>query len=140
MVGSITHASDYALALVGPRVATGGIGIDLELVRVVDGLAQQVAHGEEVNYVAGISEEDRPVALMTLFSAKETIFKAFFPRVGSYFGFEAARVDPPFQSERLEARLVEPLDPFWPTDRTFQVEVSQYGELVLTALVLPADA
>jgi 4'-phosphopantetheinyl transferase EntD len=79
------------------------------------------------------------MALMTLFSAKESIFKAFFPRVGSYFGFESARIEPPYQPQILEAKLVEPLDPLWPSDRSFQVNCSQHDDMVLTALVLPAD-
>jgi 4'-phosphopantetheinyl transferase EntD len=139
VVGSITHASEYAIAVVGRKGDTGGIGIDLEVMRSVDGLAEQVAFGEEKEHIKSLSEQARLGALMTLFSAKESIFKAFFPRVGNYFGFEAARVEPPYESQRLAARLVEPLDRIWPSDRSFQIDCSQYGDMVLTALVLPTD-
>lgn len=110
VVGSITHASEYAVAVVGRKGDSGGIGIDLEAIRSVDGLAEQVAYGEEKEYIEGLSEQARVGALMTLFSAKESIFKAFFPRVGKYFGFEAARVASPLAPGNIEARLIEPLD------------------------------
>ncbi len=68
----------------------------------------------------------RVVAVVELFSAKESIYKAFFPRVGEYFGFGAARVSPK-KSGGYEGRLVTGLDREYPVERSFPITVVAPG-------------
>lgn len=134
--GSISHAGDFAVALVAPDAKTDGIGIDLEELRAAPELADQVPRPEEHEWLSRLSPVERTRSLFALFSAKEAVFKAFFPRVGRFFGFEAASlrlVDGGF-SCRL---ATEGLDPSYPSTREFSVTCDWFDRLVLTTLVLP---
>jgi enterobactin synthetase component D len=94
IVGSITHTRGFAAAVVARAVDAGGVGLDTE--HLVSGSARQaveerVTTPEETGRLAsaGLSE----AALLTLvFSAKESLFKCLFPKVGRYFGFDAASI------------------------------------------------
>jgi len=138
VVGSITHAAGHALSAVAPVGECGGLGLDLEhRGRFFPALADHVAFAEEREWLAGCAEPDRPAATLALFSAKETIYKAFFPRIGRFFGFTAAQVTPTTDRGTLTGRLLAPLDPSYPTTRTFSIDVAWSGDLVLTSLALP---
>jgi 4'-phosphopantetheinyl transferase EntD len=91
-LGAITHTGPYAAAVVGPETSWQGLGIDAEM--IVDqskpSLIRHVCCPNEFENV----ETDSPLSdreLFTLiFSAKESLFKALFPRVHSFFGFQVA--------------------------------------------------
>lgn len=138
IVGSIAHAADHAVAAVAFAEQCGGIGLDLEhRSRFFEDLGDEVAWGREREWIRRQRDADRPSRVLEIFSAKECIYKAFFPRVGRYFGFEAARLTPIEDPPGFEARLVEPLDEEYPPDRTFFIGCSWHDDLVLTSLVLP---
>ncbi len=140
VVGSITHAQGFAVAAVAFRARCGGVGLDLEhRTRFFPELMDQIAFGVERHRLGALPPASRPDAVLEVFAAKEAIYKAFFPRVRRFFGFEAAQVMHGDEDGRLTARLVEPLDPDYPPDRTFRVDRRWFGELVLTWLVLPPD-
>lgn len=137
VIGSISHTNDLAVALVAPAEATDGVGVDIEERRYAPELADQVPRPEEAEWLSQLSDDDREASLLALFSAKETIFKAFFPRVGSFFGFDVALLHP--EPAGFSARLsTSSLDPDYPPDREFPVTCEWFGDLVLTTLVLPA--
>lgn len=140
VVGSITHAAGHAMAAVARSGNSGGIGIDLEhRSRYFPGLMDHIAFGEERTRLAGLPDQERATAAMELFSAKESIYKAFFPRVQRFFGFAAADVRVGADPDRLEGRLLEPLDAAYPPGRWFPIAVQWRGDLVLTTIVLPPD-
>lgn len=91
LVGSISHTADRAVAAVAAAERTAGVGLDIEEVGGVDStpLEDMVADKEERRWIAG-----DPTRFIRVFSAKEAIFKAFYPRHGAYFGFEAVHLDP----------------------------------------------
>jgi enterobactin synthetase component D len=96
LVGSITHNSDYAAALVCARTTQLGVGIDIE--HRVDDNARHALHdlvlmpaeASLLRSKAGIV--DFNWLLTIVFSAKESFYKASFNQVGDYFGFDAVRV------------------------------------------------
>ena len=133
--GSISHAAGIGVALVAPAAFTDGIGVDIEARRHAPELEQQVPRPEEWAWLTSLEPDERSDAVFALFSAKESIFKAFFPRVGSFFGFEAAALRP--AAHGFEAHLVHELDAHYPPDRTFAVGCRWFGPLVLTWLILP---
>ncbi len=138
IVGSITHADGHALAAVGRAESCGGIGLDLEHhARWFPELSDQIAFGPEEEWLGALPPEAHAMAVLELFSAKETVYKAFFPRVQRYFGFEAVRLWRRPDARSFTGWLVEPLDPAYPPTRSFRVDVRWYGDLVLTSLVLP---
>lgn len=139
IVGSITHARGRAVAAVASSEDCGGIGLDMEhRSRFFDELVDQVACGRERAWIDAQHDADRPSRVLEVFSAKESIYKAFFPRVGRYFGFEAARLTPRDEPPGFEGRLVEPLDEKYPPDRSFFIERAWHDNLLLTSLFLPA--
>lgn len=94
LVGSITHTNGYRAAAVASRSVIASIGIDTEQnAPLPDGV-------EECVIVAG---EPEMLATLTaafpathwgrlLFSAKESVYKAWYPLTGRWLGFEDARV------------------------------------------------
>lgn len=139
IVGSITHARGHAVAAAALSEDCGGIGLDMEhRSRFFDELVDQVACGPERAWIHDQPDADRPSRVLEVFSAKESIYKAFFPRVGRYFGFEAARLTPLDEPPGFEGRLVKALDEEYPPDRSFFIERAWHDDLLLTSLFLPA--
>ena len=139
IVGSITHTCDHAVSAVALSQDCAGVGIDMEhRSRFFDGLVGQVARERERAWIDSQAGADRPGRGLEVFSAKESIYKAFFPRVRRYFGFEAARLTPVYAPHGFEGRLVEPLDEEYPPDRSFFIQRAWHDDLLLTGLFLPA--
>lgn len=139
VVGSITHAGGWAVAIVARAEVYAGLGIDVEAVDAAfPGLAAEVASRHEIAALDTMPAPCRNAAIIELFSAKEAIFKAFFPRVGRYFGFDAAEVEG-IGSPRPRGRLVEGLDRDYPPDRSFPIGVHRSASMVVTWLVLERD-
>ena len=91
---SISHKRTLAVAMVA-RSAHGRLGIDLEepdLSR--GGIGPRVLRPEEVREVEALQEDRQWTAILLRFSIKEAIFKAIFPHVQRYVGFEEALVRP----------------------------------------------
>ncbi|MBT8207331.1 MAG: 4'-phosphopantetheinyl transferase superfamily protein [Acidimicrobiia bacterium] len=136
VVGAISHAAGVVTAAVALESECGGIGIDLEhRGRYFPELVDLIAFGDERIAIRGA--EDPVAAALELFSAKESIYKAFSPRVGRYFGFAAAHVH--WVDDGIVARLIEPLDRMYPADRDIPVNVAWAGGLAVTAVALPPD-
>jgi 4'-phosphopantetheinyl transferase EntD len=134
VTGSISHAARIGVALVGLSEMTAGVGIDIEARRAAPELADQVPRPEELRWLDEAEPARREHLVLALFSAKESVFKAFFPRVGRFFGFEAASLTP--VEDGFAARLIDDLDADYPAERTFSVGCSWEDNLVLTWVVL----
>lgn len=95
ILGSITHTSGFAACCVGKIPAVRFIGIDSELQLSADSareLAADIHNQAELDLLlqAGVPEA---VATTLIFSAKESLYKALYPVVRSFFGFEMARLN-----------------------------------------------
>lgn len=94
IIGSISHSGGFAAAVTVPEGARRGIGIDIE--SVVDDAVQPdlLATAVSQQEVELLRDTGLPfnIALTTVFSAKESLFKAAFNQVGHYFDFPAARL------------------------------------------------
>ncbi|WP_174240564.1 4'-phosphopantetheinyl transferase family protein [Kosakonia sacchari] len=111
--GSLSHTSGHAIAVIAPRNAGLTPGIDIEMfdAKTMRETAEMFTSPEERRLLAtcGLAYE---TALLILFSAKESLFKALYPEVKCFFGFEAARIcriDTSVHSITLE--LTQPLTP-----------------------------
>ncbi len=135
VVGSIAHAAGRGVALVAPSERSDGVGIDLEARRPAPEFADLVPRAEERSWLDDLDDGEQRDALLALFSSNESIYKAFFPRVGTFFGFDAASLVP--TQNGFTAQLVADLDPDYPPHRTFDVWCGWQGDLVLTRLILP---
>jgi 4'-phosphopantetheinyl transferase EntD len=84
VVGSITHCAGYRAAAVAHRSDLAAIGIDAEPHEPLpDGVAETVATPGEL---AAFADH------RLLFSAKESIYKAWYPLCGRWLGFEDVRL------------------------------------------------
>ena len=92
--GAITHSGKWAAAAAGKTSDVSGIGIDLEdLERQVDSrISRHVCLPEEQKWLQECGEDCLEQNLKIIFSAKESIFKAFFPYTRTYLHFHDARI------------------------------------------------
>tara|TARA_Y100000588_G_C14194376_1_gene899493 strand:+ start:468 stop:1154 length:687 start_codon:yes stop_codon:yes gene_type:complete len=92
--GSITHTKDIAAAIAGVKHGATGVGIDVE---------KLMKDSQETKLQTYILREDEKTQfnelgeqvthpLSVIFSAKESIYKALYPFVKKYFGFDKARL------------------------------------------------
>lgn len=95
VTGSITHCAGYRAAAVARRESVASLGIDAEPHGPLPaGVEESIALGEESDMLASLTERfpsthwDR-----LLFSAKESVYKAWYPLTGRWLDFEEARID-----------------------------------------------
>lgn len=98
VVGSITHCHGYRACAVAWSKEIVTVGIDAELnAALPDGLIGDIARPEELPWLRRL-ELDSPEVHWDrlLFSAKESVYKAWFPLAKRWLGFEDAviAVDP----------------------------------------------
>ncbi|MEM9427120.1 MAG: 4'-phosphopantetheinyl transferase superfamily protein [Pseudomonadota bacterium] len=103
LVGSLSHDAGLAVACVAPSDTLIGLGIDLaEAADFPTHLRCEILRTPSEEQQSGLEARLN-------FSAKEAVFKAFYPSVGKYFGFAAVEVIPDMQAERFTVTLRQPL-------------------------------
>jgi 4'-phosphopantetheinyl transferase EntD len=92
--GSMTHCAGYAAAAVGPAERISAIGIDAEPnAPLPDGVLHLVATPAERDRLAGTPVvPGGPYWDRLLFSAKEAVYKAWFPLVGEWLDAQEAEI------------------------------------------------
>ncbi|NES14883.1 MULTISPECIES: 4'-phosphopantetheinyl transferase [Micromonospora] len=98
VVGSITHCAGYRAAAVARGTDLAGLGIDAEPHEALpEGVGETVTVGGEPDLLRRLDRED-PTRHWgrLLFSAKESVYKAWYPLTGRWLGFEDAElsIDP----------------------------------------------
>ena len=141
IVGSITHCDGYRAAAVAHASDVAAIGLDAE---PDDPLPRGV-----LDVISLPAERARLTALAVawpavcwdrlLFSAKESVYKAWFPLTGRWLGFDDADVtitpDGTFTARlRTELTEAQPLPP------SFTGRWLADGSLMLTAVAVPRSA
>ncbi|MDX2011710.1 MAG: 4'-phosphopantetheinyl transferase superfamily protein [Myxococcaceae bacterium] len=128
---SLTHKEDLALALVGPSGA-GSVGVDLEGgARDRSSIASRVCRPEELALVEALPQAERWPDVMVRFAVKEAVYKALAPRLGRFFGFQAARVDRHGDERVSVALFLEATDPPF----TLEAEVLRLEDGRIVAMV-----
>jgi 4'-phosphopantetheinyl transferase EntD len=94
IVGSMTHTAGYYAAAVAEASAVRSVGVDAEQHDVLpDGVLNHVAFGPERTRIALLPTlADRVWWDRLLFSAKESVYKAWYPLTGRWLGFEDADI------------------------------------------------
>ncbi|MDI6465877.1 4'-phosphopantetheinyl transferase superfamily protein, partial [Cronobacter turicensis] len=135
--GSITHTGHRAWATV--IAAPGGVGIDVENLmdaQTARDLAPGIIDAQE-RLLLGRAPLPFASALTLAFSAKESLFKALFPQVGDWFGFECANVVA-LDAHQLTLRLACPLGPFTQA-QCFTLYWRQEAQQILTLVNWPGS-
>jgi enterobactin synthetase component D len=107
--GSITHTHGFAAAVVVRAETVLGIGLDTERLITsarAEGVAGLVANPRELERLEATGL-DRATLLTLVFSAKESLFKCLYPRVGRYFDFKEATVEAVALSSRSFTLVLE---------------------------------
>ena len=138
--GSITHCAGYRACAVGPAVAVAAIGIDAEPnLPLPGGLLAAVASSAERGWLADRMTTAPWVCWDRLvFSAKESVYKAWFSLTGRRLRFEDAVIVADPADGRLIARLMVPGPPGGRQLTRLQGRWLAAGGLVLTTIVIPA--
>ena len=112
--GSMTHCTGYAAAAVSHHRRILAIGIDAEPdAPLPDGILDLIATTAEQDHLAAIQPQpDSPNWDRLLFSAKESVYKAWFPLVGEWLDHQQAEI------------LINP------HDQTFEAQLSRNGLIV----------
>jgi len=93
IVGSITHTTGYAAAMVAETRSFSGIGVDAERVGgVTQDLWPRLFDAAERDHLMGLEGESRAVMATLFFSAKETAYKAW--RMKGALAFRDIRITP----------------------------------------------
>jgi 4'-phosphopantetheinyl transferase EntD len=137
VVGSITHCAGYRAAAVAMQADLAAIGIDAEIHEPLPPeVVSSICVVEETAWLREASEQlhwDR-----ILFSAKESVYKAWFPLTHRWLGFEevAITVDAAEGAFRVRPLVSLPRD-FDQALRHFAGRFLVLNGLVITAVVLP---
>lgn len=141
VVGSITHCAGYCACAVARASEFLALGIDAEPhAPLPDGLLGDIALPEEAVWLDRL-QEDMPGVHWDrlLFSAKESVYKTWFPMARRWLGFEDVllRIDP--RAGSFSARLLVE-GPALGAGRLagFEGRWTVYDGLVLTAIALKA--
>jgi 4'-phosphopantetheinyl transferase EntD len=110
IAGSITHCRGYRAAAVARVADVAALGIDAEPNEPLpDGVLKYVAAGDETALLDRLAAEDPGVRWDRLmFSAKESVYKAWFPLARRWLGFHDAALAIDRERGTFTARLLVP--------------------------------
>jgi 4'-phosphopantetheinyl transferase EntD len=108
VVGSITHCLGYCAAAVAPAGEIVALGIDAEPNEALpDGVVESVGSASEIGALRDFARQAPGICWdRLLFSAKESVYKAWFPMTGQWLGFEDVVVTLDDSGGGFSARLV----------------------------------
>ena len=106
--GSITHCTGYRAAAVARLTDLAGLGVDAEPDGPLpDGVEESVASERERAQLRDLTVAAPHVSWgRLLFSAKESVYKAWYPLTGRWLGFEDAELLIERESRTFRARLL----------------------------------
>jgi 4'-phosphopantetheinyl transferase EntD len=139
IVGSITHCEGYCAAAVAPTNKLVSVGIDAELNQPLPaGILETIATDVEISSLRALPVNDLSWDRL-LFSAKESMYKAWYPIMKCWLGFEEAcvTIDPVASSFQVSISLTDhPVKPF----RDSQIDgryISRRGYILTSVCILP---
>ena len=142
LIGSISHTDRLATALVGQAKSIECLGIDVERI-IAEATPQMIKHiccdGDELDEVAESQKITREKALTLIFSSKESLYKAVYPKLQRFYGFQAARVRP-VEEGRLEIVLVTDLSDAFLQGKSWDLHCRTPSADLVETIVLKAKS
>ncbi|MFE3327075.1 4'-phosphopantetheinyl transferase [Streptomyces sp. NPDC059176] len=146
VVGSMTHCEGYRAAALARATDLSTIGIDAEPdLPLPEGVLESIALPGELAWVHAGGAAGRPCRDRLLFSAKEAVYKAWYPLLGTELDFDDADIS--FREDgatgrprgTFTARILRPgrTADGWTVDRFTGRWLSDRG-VVVTAIAVPA--
>jgi 4'-phosphopantetheinyl transferase EntD len=139
-LGSITHTDRWCAAVVGLSHEVSIIGVDVEPdTPLMPELWSRICRPEEQAWLATQDEAQRGVMAKAIFSAKESLYKAHYPRVREFLDFHSVRLELIAPSAGKTWRWLAELQTQWggmaPGQRLGPGLLSFDQGLVVTALI-----
>ncbi len=143
-LGSISHCSDYAIATTSDNSRCLGIGIDIEEIisaETMKNIRSQIINKDEEKLISTLNTDSKEKWFTLCFSAKESFFKAVYPVVKCYFGFEAVSVTGiDTQNSTLQLKLNFSLCPALQENHVFEAYFRNLDdENLLTFVTIPSS-
>jgi 4'-phosphopantetheinyl transferase EntD len=141
VVGSITHTAGFCAAAVARSESFAGVGLDAERDEALsERAAARICAPGELAALRALAGRSPQRWAAVVFSAKETLYKAYFPLTGFFIGFRDAAValfPEADDAGRFEARLLRRDAPDAAGQRRFAGRYAIAEERVLTGLAIP---
>ena len=142
IVGCITHTHGWCAAAVARAEQVSALGVDVEAATPLDvDLWERICRPEERALLSTQPERAAGLLAKATFSAKESIYKALYPRVRVFLDFQAMHIALEPQAaagtSRWQATLQVPWGPFEAGQRFGSGWLSIDDDWILTALALP---
>lgn len=146
LVGTITHTSVWCAAAVARASEVAGIGADVEAATPLElGLWDRVCRPEEQAFLRGQPASLAGLLAKAVFSAKESIYKALYPRIRTFLDFQGMRIELSRSGGDWvwQAELQVPWGGLAPGQRLSPGKLHIDADLILTSVVLsrwPSEA
>lgn len=136
-VGSISHSERLAVAVAASKTDFRGVGIDLQSLRraVNEEIARRICHPQEILWCRA-DALDFQTRLMTIFSAKETLFKALYPLTEAVFYFLDAELRFDETNSSCQATLLKDLSDEFRAGSTYRIGVLRSSSMILTHMLI----
>ncbi|WP_063759069.1 4'-phosphopantetheinyl transferase [Streptomyces globisporus] len=141
LAGSMTHCAGYRAAALAHRADVASLGIDAEPDEPLpEGILQVIALEPERRQVAGLlRSHPGPAWDRLLFSAKESVFKTWYPLTGRELGFEEALITLDAERRSFHVRLLADEGPAGDAPRVFSGRWAAERGVLVTAIAHTAD-
>ena len=137
IVGSISHAAGYVAVAVTRREVFAGLGVDVERAdRLKPDLVARICRPDEILRLEGLPSAEKADWYKLVFSAKESVYKAYYPLARTFLGFQDVDIVIDAQAGSFTATLVRPDAPDAAGTRDFRGRYAFSAEHVFTAVVL----
>jgi 4'-phosphopantetheinyl transferase EntD len=133
-LGSISHGGGLCLAQVARSRDALGLGIDVEPMDAVEaGLIEELVRPDEWAAMSRGAPADADAATLC-FSAKEAVYKAYFPRTRAFLEFGDLRLEVDWSSASFAAALVAGEKPSLAGRRRFEGRFARIRAHLATAV------
>ncbi|MEW8026659.1 MAG: 4'-phosphopantetheinyl transferase superfamily protein [Candidatus Thiodiazotropha sp.] len=132
-VGSISHCDDSCIAVCALNGEIAGLGVDVEPLKPLKpGIARYVDTEDEKAFMR--HHGDLPRRL--IFSAKESLYKCYYPLVERFFGFQSVTLDVDIPRQRFQFRPTAACKIDFPQNLLFHGRYLVTGEHLYTGCFL----
>ena len=134
IVGSITHCFPWSAAVVVKRSNHFAIGVDLETMEGMQGtdISPLVCRDAELDWVRCGDFRER---LTMIFSAKEAVYKGFYPLWLQYIDFKEIELTWLPEQNCFQAEFLEPFRHNFPWGQACAVHCRRNAELIFSCMV-----
>lgn len=110
VVGSLTHCAGFSGAALARATDVAALGIDAEPHGPLpEGVIQVIALPDEIDHLGTLADAFPDICWdRLLFSAKESVYKAWFPLARTWLGFEQVRIRFGIRDRSFAAELLVP--------------------------------